>query len=259
VTLEQVITHNSALRNGVTDQSLFTLIPAANVVQPTDGGQVTADVWAYLLAYLRQPADAGPGYKNDDYTVLGGVVVALAGEDYDDYVYGRLFSDPQFTELRRYVTNTAKSALYYSGLGPGFSAGIPFPDFRGFSGCGGFYYTADQITLWLHALYAAVSVQRVTGAGAPAPLVSQAGLATLFGTVGYFNAGNPNPVSGWTAYVHNGGTGIGSGSVNGQMGVAVAPNGDVMTVFFCANGSLDGSAPYNAAFPDLVTYAYPPS
>lgn len=274
VTLYQLATHTSAIPDGFTDTAVLTTIPSAITVQPTNGGPVTCDIWAYLLAFVSQPANGQSGYKNDDYNVLGGVIAACTGTDYDDYVYARLFSDPQFSALRRYVTNVANSADYYSGLGPNFSAGNPFPDFRGWGASGGFYYTADQITQWMYTLYTGASVQRITGAGPSGPLVSQAALAVLFGrpagtTAGpavppaaptaLFVAGASNNVSGWTTYTHNGATGVGSGSCNGDMGIAVAPNGDVITAFFCANGSLGGNAPFNAALANILQYSYPPS
>ena len=167
ITLEQLTTHNSVIPTGFDNPANFT--------QPVDGSAVTGHIWSYLLQLVSQPANGQPGYKNDDYNVLGGVVAACVAMDYDDYVYARLLSDPQFGSLRRYVTNSAKAAYYYSGLGPKFSAGNPFPDYRGFGACGGFYYTAAQITQWLYTLYSGGSVRRTTGSGTSGPLVSSAG------------------------------------------------------------------------------------
>jgi CubicO group peptidase (beta-lactamase class C family) len=258
VTLDQIITHTSAIRDGITDQSIFNAIPTAHTFEPTDGSRATCDIWAYLLAFLSQPADGNTGYKNDDYNVLGGVVEACVGMDYDDYVYARLFSDPQFGALRRYVTDPSNSAHYYSGLGPNFSGGIPFPDYRGWGASGGFYYAADQITQWLYALKSGANVQGPRGVGTSAPLVSADGRALLFEQKAYFAAGARNQVSGWTSYTHNGGTGVGSGSVNGDMGIAVGPSGDIMTAFFCANGSLNANPPFDAALSAILQYSYPP-
>lgn len=275
VTIGQLITHMSGIPNGFLPTNVNVMNPIlvpwttfmqpANggpvTVQPTNGGPVLFDIWAYLLAFVSQPANCQTGYKNDDYNILGQVIAACVGMDYDDYVYARLFSDPQFGALRRYVTNAPNSAWYYTGAGPNFSGGIPFPNYLGFGACGGFYYTADQITQWMYTLYKGTSVQRATGAGSSGPLVSQAGHNMLFGTTGYFSAGNfPSagnsaPLSGWITYPHNGGTQVGNGSCNGDMAVAVGPNGDVVTAFFCANGSLNADVPFNDALNAILPSA----
>ena len=267
VTIGQLITHTSAIPNGFTDLSAVnpSLVTFTQPVQPTNGGPVTCDIWAYLLAFVSQPANGQPGYKNDDYNILGEVVAACVGMLYDDYVYARLFSDPQFGALRRYVTDVLNSSDYYTGTGPNFSAGNPFPDYRGFGACGGFYYTADQITQWMYTLYSGASVQRATGTGPSGPLVSQTGRNMLFGTTAYFSAGNSPtagnvpPLSSWITYPHNGGTTVGNGSCNGEMAIAVGPNGDVMTAFFCANGTLNADVPFNDALQGILTSAYPPA
>lgn len=81
---------------------------------------------------------------NDDYTVLGALVSACAGMDYDDYVQARLFFDPRFSAPRRYVVDASHRAGYYDGLGPFLTGVHPFPDYRGWGAAsGGFYYTAD--------------------------------------------------------------------------------------------------------------------
>lgn len=256
VTIAELITHSSTLRNGFTDSSVLTLIPSANTFQPTNGQHVTCDIWAYLLAFLHQPADGSSGYKNDDYNVLGGIVEACSGMDYDDYVTDRLFSDPRFVDLRRYVTAPAISADYYEGLGPFLTSGNPFPDYRGWGGSGGFYYTANQITDWLYALYSRESVERISWSGPSSPLVSQSGFEQLFDTTAFFTAGKYNTVNGvpqWTTYTHNGGTGVGTGSCGGNLGIVVSNSGDVMTGFFCANGSLEGTEPFNSALIAVLT------
>jgi hypothetical protein len=196
--------------------------------------------------------------------ILGAIIAACVGMDYDDYVYARLFSHPQFGALRRYVTDVLNSAYYYTGVGPNFSAGNPFPDYRGFGACGGFYYTADQITQWMYTLYSGASVQRATGTGSSGPLVSQTSRNMLFGSTAYFSAGITTPAgsspppSDWITYPHNGGTTVGNGSCSGYMAVAVSPNGDVMTAFFCANGSLNADTPFIDALKNILTSAYPP-
>jgi len=266
VKIDQLIRHQSALRNGFTDQAPLALIPSAVTVQPRDGGHATCDIWAYLLAYLRQDADAGTGYKNDDYNVLGGIVEQCSGMTYDDYIAARLFSDPRFAALRRYVTTPNKSAAYYERMSPGwgvtnafpsplaFPGGDPFPDYRGWGGAGGFYFTADQITDWLYALYTEQSVQRTALGGATsAPLLSAASLSTLFGTTAYFAAGSTGNIAGWTTYTHNGGTNFGAGNCAGVYGVAVSPRGTVATAFLCANGDFDAGNSFSAALNDIIT------
>jgi CubicO group peptidase (beta-lactamase class C family) len=256
VTIEQLVKHQSALRNGITDPSLATLIPSSVTVQPSDGSHATCDIWSYLLAHVRQNADGSTGYKNDDHNFLGGIVEACVGASYDDYVYERLLPGPRFGALRRYVTNPSGSAFYYNGLGSSLSSGNPFPDYRGWGGAGGFYYTADQITDWLYALYSGAPVQRVTLSGATEPLVSSAALNLLFGTTAYFSAGQRGTVaSTWTTYTHNGGTGVGSGSCSGDMGIAVSTTGVVMTAFFCANGQAEANGPFDQALAEVIAHA----
>lgn len=256
ITLKQLVRHNTKLRGGITDPSLT---PGATQTQPC-GGQVTCDLWACMVALLNQPADAGTGYKNSDYAVLGAVVEQCSGMDYDDYVAVRLLSDARFASLRRYVTEPDKSALYYSGAGP-WTSGNAFPDYRGWTADGGFYYTADQITDWLHTLYSVGLVARTALDGGSAPIVSTAGRDLLFGTSAYFSAGASNTHSsnalvptGWTTYTHNGGTGFGCGSCNGDMGLAVSSGGEVVTAFFCANGKTDGTAAFNHALNSTLEF-----
>lgn len=251
VTFDELIRHQSALPNGITDPLLFEVIPGgrdAVSYQPSDGSHATFDLWTYMFLFLSQQASGRPGYKNDDYTVLGAVVDECTG-GYDDYVYARLFHDQRFSDIRRYVVDASRGAYYYDGTSPNWTGGVPLPDYRGWSAAGGFYTSAAQMTDWLEALYTGQPVLQVLG---QAPLVSPAGRATLFQTTGYFSAGGiGTPAPGWSSYEHNGGTCVGGGFTNGKMGILQGP-GHVLTAFFDANGHLDAEPPFNQTVADLL-------
>jgi Beta-lactamase len=256
VTIDDLIRHDSRIQADV-NPMLWHLIKGgkdAVIYQPVNGGHATWDAWTEAVLSLSQNPNAPGGYKNEDYTVLGNIIEECTG-GYDDYVYDRLFHDSRFHDLRRYVVDPNRQALYYTGNAPQFKGGIPFPDYRGFTAAGGFYFSATQITDWLHALYTRQAVSGVMGA---APLLSQTGQETLFGGKGYFSAGaDPSTFGGgWSSFVHNGGTTFGGGSANGELGIFVGQRDDtILTAFMCTNGSINATPPFNTVMKHMLRHA----
>jgi CubicO group peptidase (beta-lactamase class C family) len=259
ITLGQLLRHTSTIVNGINNNPALRNLPGFNearVDEPIDGSAARFNLWAYLLMLLRQDANAGGGYKNDNYTCLGGVIEACTETSYDDYVETRLLMDGRFDRIRRRVVNQAASALYYQGGPPFWTTGNPLPDYRGFSAAGGFYATGVQMTDWLHALVTRANVDQVLGA---APLVSTNGVALLFDTTGVFSGGNIQTLgagSSIRSYPHNGGTGVGSGSINGKMAVFRGPGGDTHTAFMAGNGNFDAEPPFNQTIDALIQNAW---
>ena len=254
VTLHQLLTHTSPLINGLGD-SLKNLpgYSLARPKEPANGRRATFNLWPYLMLLLRQDANGAPGYKNDNYTVLGGVIEACTEMAYDEFVERRLFLDPRFDRIRRRVVAPGSSATYYQGAPPLWSTGNPLPDYTGFSAAGGWYATASQMSDWLDVLFRGTAVAGVMGA---APLIT-GNLARLFGITGYFSGGSiPTLAPGIVTYQHNGGTGVGHGSVNGKMAVIDGPSGAIHTAFFAGNGDFDAEPPFNTLIAALIANAW---
>jgi CubicO group peptidase (beta-lactamase class C family) len=257
ITLRQLLTHTSPIVNGINNNPALRNVPGWNEAQsdePTDGSAATFHLWPYLLILLRQDANQGSVYKNDNYTILGGVVEACTETPYDDYVEKRLLFDDRFDRIRRRVVSQ-NSAYYYQGTRPFWTIGNPLPDYRGFSAAGGFYTTASQMTDWLHALFTRQDVNQVLGA---APLVTTSGFTLLFGAANkVFSGGNmPTVGTNITSYPHNGGTGVGTGSINGKMAIFRDPGGDIHTAFLAGNGSFDAEPPFNETIKALIQNAW---
>jgi CubicO group peptidase (beta-lactamase class C family) len=222
---------------------------ALNPPAPTEpaGGLATFDYWTWVKLLISEPggpaglppAANGSRYHNNNFNILTTVIEACTDATFNEYVMRRLFLDARFNRVSRRVVEARLGALYYGGTSPNWTGGVKFSDYSNWSGNGGFYATANQLTDWLHALYTRQSVARVEGS---APLISSTGISNLFGTTGYFCIRNvtrsDGPAASQKRYQENGGTGVGGGFMGGNLAIVETPTGAIHTVLFVANGNL---------------------
>jgi CubicO group peptidase (beta-lactamase class C family) len=257
ITIHDLLTHQTMfLRNDPSDLDPTQHTPAemaAVAHSEPAGGVATFDLWGFLSLLLRENGgESGRQYHNNNYTLLSAVIEACTETTFDDYVTRRLFSDPRFNNIRRRVVDPNRAAFYYQGTSPNWTGGTRYPDYSNWSGNGGFYATANQLTDWMHALYTGESLVNASGS---APLISPAGRTNLFSVTAYFSGGVATRTDGPPAanirFQHNGSTSVGGGSVCGNLAIIDSPSHTIYTAFFAANGNLDADPPFRAAVVSL--------
>jgi CubicO group peptidase (beta-lactamase class C family) len=243
--ISQFLRHDSGLREETLDDG-----PES---EPVDGGLAIYDLWRRLISVLKDGgAFGGDAYKNSNYTALGALIEAMTELKYVDWVRYRVLNDTRFSLLGRRGEPDMLAAKYYGADFAG-SAGVFHSDYTNWSGNGGWYATAAQITDWMHVLY--------TGAPyghAGAPIVSANARSWLFGGEAFGPQRPVTDASGrtYTCYEHNGGATVGGGATNGCMGI-IAPNDagkPVYTAFLLANGAIDGTSLYVQMVDTLMRY-----
>jgi CubicO group peptidase (beta-lactamase class C family) len=240
------------------------LLHATTVTDTLEDGQkhepagrlAAFDYWQIVRKVVAGPLTVGPprNYFNTNFTLLTAVIETCTELPFNDYIVPRLFSDPRFAVIRRFVTDPHRQALYYDGTPPDWTGGGRMSDFRDWPGTGGFYVTGAAFTDWLHALYTGQDVQRVDGMR---PLVSQTAHNSLFGTKAFFSIGIAN--RGLSAlirrhYQHNGGTSSSDGGgVMGNLAIITDIHGAIYTALFVANSAPPTGAdpPFNNAIAAL--------
>ena len=255
-TIEQLLIHQTVFVNAdgsdrQLDPSLHSpqAIAAVQSSEPS-GGLATYDYWGFMRLLLSEPYyhTAFRHYSNHNYTLLTMVIEACTETSFDHYVTQRLFADPRFSHIRRRVVEPNLGALYYQGSRPNWTGGVLFSDYSNWPGNGGFYATASELTDWMHALFAGLTL---TGNGDDAPLITATGLSNLFGTRAFFSGGiatrDDGPAATRICFQHNGGTGGNGGSVNGNLAIFVPPDGAVYSALFVANGNLDADRAFTQA------------
>lgn len=262
LTLRQLLTHQTTLRQGV-DASRFPGGQAQLdrlVSEPSGGGPAVFDWWPYFAVFLGQDADGSAGYNNQNYRVLGAVLAACTGMDYTTWMRQRIFFDNRFSHIQRMGSaDPATAVLYYpapttdsSGRPHELGPGQKMPDYTAWTGDGGWYGSARQVTDWAFALYTRQAVAQPNGLQ---PLLSQASVDALFSVDHAFSGGDQTSfpgIGGTTVlgYLKNGGLDKFGGS-HCVVGVLVGPGSGIHVAFINTNASFM-SAPLPASAPASV-------